>query len=144
MNNLITLIIHLPPGVLIVFVRERPLIIVSCLENEFNFNIYCRSEQNIDYWFAHWDTQYWTVNCGEWLWTACWVLLWMILNLLLWWVTLNCPQCGSEKNVPADSTNNLLNVLGSNLCNWLLQTRTTRALSLMRKLIPSRYIIRPW
>jgi hypothetical protein len=53
-------------------------------------------------------------------------LLWVILNSLLWWVTLNCPHCGSEKNVPADSTNNLLNVLGSNLCNWL-QIRTTRA-----------------
>jgi hypothetical protein len=52
--------------------------------------------------------------------------LWVILNHLLWWVTLNCPHCGSEKNVHADSTNNLLNVLGSNLCNWL-QTRTTRA-----------------
>jgi hypothetical protein len=35
-------------------------------------------------------------------------LLWVILNRLLWWVTLNCPHCGSEKNVPADSTNNLL------------------------------------
>ena len=33
----------------LVFVHERPLVIVSCFENEFNFDICCRSEQNIDY-----------------------------------------------------------------------------------------------
>ena len=32
----------------LVFVHERPLVIVSCFENEFNFDICCRSEQNID------------------------------------------------------------------------------------------------
>ena len=60
------------------------------------------------YWFAYWGTQHWTANCGEWYWTAC---------CGEWYWTACCDEwhwiahCGSEKNVPADSTNNLLNVL---------------------------------
>jgi hypothetical protein len=43
-------------------------------------------------------------------------LLWVILNRLLWWVTLNCPHCGSEKNVPADSQIISLKVPYSPIC----------------------------
>ena len=46
MNNHL---IHLPPGVIYLSVRDLPkVVIVSCYENEFNFDICCRSEQNID------------------------------------------------------------------------------------------------
>ena len=46
MNNHL---IHLPPGVIYLFVSDLPkLVIVSCFENELNFDICCQTEQNID------------------------------------------------------------------------------------------------
>ena len=46
MNNHL---IHLPPGVIYLSVRDLPkVVIVSCYENEFNFDICCQSEQNVD------------------------------------------------------------------------------------------------
>ena len=46
MNNHL---IHLPPGVVYLSVKDVPkLVIVSCFENEFNFDISCQTEQNID------------------------------------------------------------------------------------------------
>ena len=42
-------LIHLPPGVVYLSVKDLPkLVIVSCFENEFNFDISCQTEQNID------------------------------------------------------------------------------------------------
>ena len=46
MNNHL---IHLPPGVIYLSVSDLPkLVIVSCFENELNFDICCQTEQNID------------------------------------------------------------------------------------------------
>ena len=42
-------LIRLPPGVVYLSVSDLPkLVTVSCFENEFIFDIYCRTEQNSD------------------------------------------------------------------------------------------------
>ena len=42
-------LIRLPPGVVYLSVKDLPkLVIVSCFENEFNFDTSCQTEQNID------------------------------------------------------------------------------------------------